>query len=103
VSRKQVKNNQRLLAARPVNQPRQTAVCRECGQRLTAPKTIQRKLCRSCWRVAKVCSHDGGRVRDPASEAVVATTITTSRSHAAGAPDFTAAGRREEGDDTGGG
>jgi hypothetical protein len=67
--------------------------CRECGQLLTAPKTIQRRLCRSCWRVAKVCSNDGGRVRNPASEAVVAITTITSRHHTAG-PDFTAAGRR---------
>jgi hypothetical protein len=53
MSWKQAKKAQCLISARPI-QPRQTAVCRECGQRLTAPKTIQRKLCRSCWRVHQV-------------------------------------------------
>ncbi len=35
-----------------------TALCRECGRPLTAPKTIARRLCRSCWRVAKLVNAD---------------------------------------------
>lgn len=28
--------------------------CKECSKPLTAPKTIRRRMCRSCWRVHKV-------------------------------------------------
>jgi hypothetical protein len=28
--------------------------CRECGQPLSALKTIERRMCRSCWRVHRV-------------------------------------------------
>jgi excisionase family DNA binding protein len=43
---------------RPLKQPKQSAICKECGQQLTTPKTIARRLCRSCWRVHKVVASD---------------------------------------------
>ena len=46
-------NHPRFDKQRPTPPPRD---CQECGQQLTAPKTIQRGMCRSCWRVAKVVS-----------------------------------------------
>lgn len=33
--------------------------CRECGNTLSAPKTIARGICRSCWRVAQVLAVAG--------------------------------------------
>lgn len=31
-----------------------TGNCRECGTVLTARKTVERGLCRSCWRVHRL-------------------------------------------------
>jgi hypothetical protein len=45
---------------RPLKPPKNIVVCRECGHPLTAPKTIARRLCRSCWRVHRLL---GGTVR----------------------------------------
>jgi hypothetical protein len=39
---------------RPVKAPKTGGArlcCRECGGALSAPKTIARGMCRSCWRV----------------------------------------------------
>jgi hypothetical protein len=38
----------------PVKPPGNLVVCTECGRVLTAPKTIARRMCRSCWRVHRL-------------------------------------------------
>lgn len=46
---------------RPIKAFRQTAECRECGRLLTSPRTVARRLCRSCFRVWKVVAADATR------------------------------------------
>lgn len=35
--------------------------CKECSKPLTAPKTVKRRLCRSCWRVHRILVGGGFR------------------------------------------